>query len=157
MKSRFSSLGISRLTRILAKVIRARVMIAAKTLPGQDDERTAEGLPGAFQPDVMLPIQFYEAMHRKHLLEREKLLMFAVLEDAVESYMKYSDSPTKKGQKRFREAEEWIEHQDKVWLFSFDNVCEALEIDPEYLRRGLKDWKRSRQEKKSATDQHASS
>ncbi len=97
MKSRLSSLGVSRLARVLAKVIRARVMIAARPMRTQEEEGTPEGLPGAFQPDVMLPIQFYEALHVKHLLEREKLLMFAVLEDAVDSCMKYLDSPDHEG------------------------------------------------------------
>jgi hypothetical protein len=55
--------------------------------------------------------------------------------------MKYIDSSTKKGQRLFRDAEDWITLEDKKWVFSFDNVCEALDIDPNYLRRGLREWK----------------
>lgn len=69
--------------------------------------------------------------------------MFAVLDDAIEGYKRYLKSSTKKGQNRFREAEEWIDRRDKLWLFSFDNVCEALDIDPEYMRRGLHQWKQA--------------
>ena len=80
-------------------------------------------------------------MRRKHLLPGEKRLVLSVLEDAVECFMKYIDSSIKKGQRLFRDAEEWITLEDKKWVFSFDNVCEALDIDPNYLRRGLRDWK----------------
>jgi hypothetical protein len=100
-----------------------------------------EKLPGLFEPDTLLPIQYFEAMRRKHLLEGEKRLVLSVLEDAVECFMKCIDSSTNKGQRLFRDAEEWITLEDKKWVFSFDNVCEMLDVNPEYLRRGLREWK----------------
>ncbi len=108
----------------------------------QEKETLDERLPGLFIPDTILPIQYFEAMRRKHLLEGEKRLVLSVLEDAVECFMKYIGSSTKKGQRLFRDAEEWITLEDKKWVFSFDNVCEMLNIDPKYLRRGLREWKR---------------
>lgn len=107
----------------------------------QEKETLDEKLPGLFEPDTLLPIQYFEAMRRKHLLEGEKRLVLSVLEDAVECFMKCIDSPTNKGQRLFREAEEWITLEDKKWVFSFDNVCEMLDVNPEYLRRGLREWK----------------
>jgi hypothetical protein len=107
----------------------------------QEKETLDERLPGLFEPDTLLPIQYFEAMRRKHLLEGEKRLILSVLEDAVECFMKCIDSPTNKGQRLFREADEWIFLEDKRWVFSFDNVAEMLDINPEYMRRGLKDWK----------------
>ena len=107
----------------------------------QEKETLDEKLPGLFEPDTLLPIQYFEAMRRKHLLEGEKRLVLSVLEDAVECFMKCIDSSTNKGQRLFRDAEVWIALEDKKWLFSFDNVCEALDIDPDYLRRGLREWK----------------
>jgi hypothetical protein len=107
----------------------------------QEKETLDEKLPGLFEPDTLLPIQYFEAMRRKHLLEGEKRLVLSVLEDAVECFMKCIDSSTSKGQRLFREAEEWITLEDKKWVFSFDNVCEMLDVNPEYLRRGLRDWK----------------
>jgi hypothetical protein len=88
-----------------------------------------------------LPEQYNHLLRRKRLLKGEKLLMFAVLEDAVESYMTYLNASTSKGQDRFREAEEWINRRSPVELFSFDNVCEALDINADYLRDGLHRWK----------------
>jgi len=107
----------------------------------QEKEALDERLPGLFEPDTLLPIQYFEAMRRKHLLEGEKRLVLSVLEDAVECYMKCLTSATSKGQKLFRDAEEWINLEDKRWVFSFDNVCEMLDINPEYMRRGLQAWK----------------
>jgi hypothetical protein len=81
-------------------------------------------------------------MRRKHLLEGEKRLILSVLEDGIECFMKYLGAPTSKGQKLFRDAEEWINLHDKQWIFSFDNVCDMLDINPDYMRRGLQGWKR---------------
>ncbi|MGH7780048.1 MAG: hypothetical protein ACREQR_09490 [Candidatus Binataceae bacterium] len=107
----------------------------------QEKETLDEKLPGLFEPDTLLPIQYFEAMRKKHLLEGEKRLILSVLEDAIECFMKCIDSPTNKGQRLFREADEWISHEDKRWVFSFDNVCDMLDINPEYMRVGLRKWK----------------
>ena len=107
----------------------------------QEKETLDERLPGLFEPDTLLPIQYFEAMRRKHLLEGEKRLILSVLEDAVECFMKCIESPTSKGQRLFRDADEWIALEDKRWVFSFDNVCDMLDINPDYMRRGLRQWK----------------
>ena len=110
----------------------------------QEKETLDEKLPGLFEPDTLLPIQYFEAMRRKHLLEGEKRLILSVLEDAVECFMKCIDSSTSKGQRLFRDADEWIALEDKHWVFSFDNVCDMLDINPEYMRMGLRKWKDKR-------------
>ena len=107
----------------------------------QEKETLDEKLPALFEPDTLLPIQYFEAMRKKHLLEGEKRLILSVLEDAIECFMKCIDSATNKGQRLFREADEWIAHEDKRWVFSFDNVCDMLDINPEYMRVGLRKWK----------------
>jgi len=112
----------------------------------QEKETLDERLPALFEPDTLLPIQYFEAMRRKHLLEGEKRLILSVLEDAIECFMKCMDSATNKGQRLYREADEWIALEDKHWVFSFDNVCDMLDINPEYMRRGLRDWKQRRLE-----------
>jgi hypothetical protein len=117
----------------------------------QEKETLDERLPGLFEPDTLLPIQYFEAMRKKHLLEGEKRLILSVLEDAVECFMKCIDSPASKGQRLFRDADEWISLEDKHWVFSFDNVCDMLDINPDYMRRGLRQWK----ERRIAAMQHA--
>lgn len=119
----------------------------------QEKETLDEKLPGLFEPDTLLPIQYFEAMRRKHLLEGEKRLILSVLEDAIECFMKCIDATTSKGQRLFREAEEWINLEDKHWVFSFDNVCDMLDINSDYMRAGLRRWKESHVELKARREQ----
>jgi hypothetical protein len=148
-----TGLGLARLARVLTRFVRAKaLMVGARTALAHSAGNLPEEGPAVFQPEILLPSQYYEALHKRHLLEGEKLLMFAVLNDAVDGYMKFLKSSTKKGQNRFREAEEWINRRDKIWLYSFDNVCEALDINPDYMRRGLHQWKQAQLE----STEHAS-
>jgi len=81
--------------------------------------------------------QYLEAVCRKADLEAEQKLMLAVLEDAVTCFQKYFTARDRIGTSLFREAEEWILLQEKDdWLFSFDNICEALDLNPRYIREG---------------------
>jgi hypothetical protein len=67
--------------------------------------------------------------------------MLAVLEDAVDCYQKHSHSTDPRGQQLFAEAEEWVRSDDRSWLFSFENICDTLEINADYVRRGLGEWR----------------
>ena len=97
-------------------------------------------LASLFEPDVLLPAQFFAAFRRAAGLERERLLMLAVLEDAVDCYQKHSHATEPRGQQLFQEAVEWVESDDRSWLFSFENICDTLEINADYVRRGLRTW-----------------
>ena len=88
------------------------------------------------------PKPYLEAVCRKADLDAEQVLMLAVLEDAVSCFQKYSSARDKIETSRFHEAEEWILQQGKSnWLFSFDNICEALDLNPGYIREGLLHWR----------------
>jgi hypothetical protein len=41
----------------------------------------------------------------------------------------------------FEESREWVSSTDRSWLFSFENVCDTLEINAAYVRRGLREWR----------------
>jgi hypothetical protein len=41
----------------------------------------------------------------------------------------------------YDEAREWVSSGDRSWLFSFENICDTLEINAEYVRRGLREWR----------------
>lgn len=97
-----------------------------------------------FQPDVLLQAQYYDRLRRKFCLEPEKRLMMAVLDDAIVCFQKYLLARDSRGKKLFREAEEWILGEDSEWVFSFENICEVLELDPRYVRQGLLGWKEKR-------------
>jgi hypothetical protein len=103
---------------------------------------TEDRIASLFQPDTLMPAQYLDTYRRKTHLEPEKRLMLAVLEDAIACFQKYLLVRDVKGREMFRDAEEWIlEEEDGEWLFSFDNVCEALGHNPAYVRRGLATWK----------------
>jgi hypothetical protein len=38
-----------------------------------------------------------------------------------------------------------VDSGDRVWLFSFENICDTLEISAEYVRRGLREWREKNQ------------
>ena len=97
-------------------------------------------LAGLFEPDVLLPAQFFAAFRREGGLERERLLMLAVLEDAVDCYQKYAHTRDPRSRQMFDESREWVISTDRTWLFSFENICDTLEISAEYVRRGLREW-----------------
>jgi hypothetical protein len=45
----------------------------------------------------------------------------------------------------YEEACEWVTSEDRTWLFSFENICDTLEINAEYVRRGLREWREKNQ------------
>lgn len=60
-------------------------------------------------------------------------LMLAVLQDGIESFL----GDRGYGGKGHREAEDWIFSNSRSSLFAFVNLCDALDLDPEYLRSQL--------------------
>ena len=92
--------------------------------------------------DVLATQQYREQWHGTGNLQSEKKLMFAVLVDAIECFQKYAVLPGPYARRLSENAEEWIFENNRDWPFSFVNVCEAMEIDPSYLRKGLSAWKR---------------
>ncbi len=57
----------------------------------------------------------------------EKRLMLAVLEDAINQY-RINES---------LEAKRWLQSDSRMWAYSFVNICEVLDLEPSYLRKGL--------------------
>jgi hypothetical protein len=89
--------------------------------------------------DTSMLQHYLDTFRRSQHLEPEKLLIAAILEDAVLEYRKYSRPHDADGKKRFREVEEWIMRGGNDWIFSFDSVCDLLGLDADYVRRGVRD------------------
>lgn len=68
-------------------------------------------------------------------------LVRAMLDDALHTYRKYALVKGRRAQRLFREVDDWISVDDWEWPFSFINVCEVLDLDPGYIRTGLKLWR----------------
>ena len=107
--------------------------------------KKAEGGSGSglFEPDILLPNQYFAAFRRGRAVEGERRLMLAVLEDAVDSYRKYALARDPREQACFLEAREWFVSTDRSWLFAFENICDVLEMNADYLRSGLDKWRRA--------------
>ena len=101
---------------------------------------TEEKLTSLFQPDMLLSHQYFATLRTKRL-EPEKRLMLAVLEDAVLCFQRYTLPRNRKEWTLFKETEDWICDKNDDYLFSFENICEALKVNPEYVREGLLPWK----------------
>jgi hypothetical protein len=101
----------------------------------------ADGCASLFQPDSLLPSQFFAALKQKTQAYGERRLMIAILEDAVECFQKHFWATAGRGRQLRAEAEKWILSDDSSWPFSFVNICEVLEIHPQFLRDGLITWK----------------
>lgn len=95
-----------------------------------------------FEPDTLLPSQFFAHFRgRGSAIRGEKRLMLAVLEDAVDCYQKFAFAREVRGRELFAEAEEWLFSSDNSWVFAFENICETLELNADYIRRGLQEWR----------------
>jgi hypothetical protein len=103
-----------------------------------------------FESDPVVSQLYLETFKRKRLLEPEKELMLAILTDAIECLHKYYGSRQTMGSKLFQEANEWIFAEDEKEAFSFLNVCDALELDPCYIRKGIVNLKSRRLDPKPA-------
>lgn len=79
-----------------------------------------------------------------------RALMSALLFDGVQAYMNFASSAGGRSVRRYQEAYNWVHQRGSGYIFEFDSVCEALGIDPEYLRIGLANALNSRDERKKA-------
>jgi hypothetical protein len=101
---------------------------------------------GPFELDAMLPAQFFAILRRKPLAGPEYLLAAAVLEDAINCFQKHCEARDPKARRLFDDAAEWIGSDDREWPFSYVNICELLDLHPDYVRSGLLSWRASRQD-----------
>jgi hypothetical protein len=96
-----------------------------------------ERAPGLFEPDVLLPSQYFDRLRRSAEYDPERRLIVAVLEQGVNDYLKHAGAREPKELELWQEVEAWVEDRDASWLFSFENICHVLDLEPDYLRRGL--------------------
>ena len=90
---------------------------------------------------AVIPEQFFDAPNGHHWKRPEVQLMRAVLEDALWCLQLQFLSGTSQGRRLAREAEWWFFKDTSDWLFSFVHVCTVLHLEPEYVRRKLRQWR----------------
>jgi hypothetical protein len=106
-----------------------------------------------FQPDTVLAPQFFATLRRQGPRKRgEWQLIVAVLEDAINCFQKCALATDNGSRRLFREAYDWLmagqgdyaQFDDDVPIFTFEYICEVLELDPDYIRAGLLHWRESK-------------
>lgn len=70
----------------------------------------------------------------------EYVLVEAILREAIREYQKFAGQRTRRGSRLFREVDQWFSDDDRQWDFSFINICQILDLEPSYIRAGLKLW-----------------
>ena len=88
--------------------------------------------------DAVLPEQFFDTLRSREHNSPEKALLLAILEDAINCYRKHARAQGKAEKESFQEAKQWLMGEGEDWIFSFGNVCELLGLDPQFVRRGLR-------------------
>lgn len=100
-------------------------------------DETADAMIDVSLPmDVILPAQFF--MPPTAGSEPERRLRFAVLRDALRQLQRSLYATDAHGQRLHQEAAAWIASPDRDEPFSFENVCDALGLEADYIRGGLR-------------------
>lgn len=95
-------------------------------------------LTARFEPDFLVPVQFFDLTRRRSMLDGETRLVFAVLEDAVRCYVKTVNSTRRCDREHFDEVQRWFRAEVGTRSpFSFEYVCDVLGIEPSALRTRL--------------------
>ncbi|HEX2228242.1 MAG TPA: hypothetical protein VHM64_13980 [Candidatus Binatia bacterium] len=103
----------------------------------------AFSMESLFHADILIQSQYAATYQRRFQQEPEKVLMLALLEDAIVCFQDYLGSDCKRKMALFQDAEEWILDDDTSYIFSFVNICDVLGFDASYLREGLMRWKKN--------------
>ena len=72
----------------------------------------------------------------------EDRLMLAVLQEALSTFQRGIHTRAAKDLEAFREVDRWFRSRDYDWLFSFENICSCLHLDPSCIRQELNTLRR---------------
>lgn len=91
------------------------------------------------EPELILPCQFFG--WSANYKEPERRLAAAVLRDALICYQRCFGARDRGSRTLFLETEAWITATDKAWPYSFERLCEFLNLDPTVIRQKLRRWR----------------
>jgi len=87
------------------------------------------------EADIILPSQYYGP--RGSAGSGEQRLILAVLVDAIKDLQSWAGVGGAQKRRNCAEAAQWVNTRGTLHPFSFDSVCDYLEIDSELLRSRL--------------------
>ena len=89
-------------------------------------------------PETVLPVQFHGQPLGGARIQPEKRLQAAVLDDAVLVYQRHAVDERSRRRIVFVELEAWFASDAAEGPFAFVAICDSLGLDPEYIRRGVR-------------------
>ena len=92
------------------------------------------------QPDIILPAQLGGRYLDGARLQPEKRLQLAVLEDAVMTFHGCVGKPGSRAERLLAEVDAWFSSDTTDSPFAFVTICDGLDLDPAYIRRGVRRW-----------------
>jgi hypothetical protein len=87
------------------------------------------------QADIILPSQYYGCSGSAR--SGEQRLILAVLVEAINDLQSWKGVGSARKRRNCAEAALWVNTRGTTHPFSFDSLCDALEIDSELLRSHL--------------------
>jgi hypothetical protein len=91
-----------------------------------------------YELGTVLPSQYYDIVRYNNVLEGERKLMLAVLQDAIQCYLRNAHPKTLHQGALLREVRAWFYSDGRGAdrsPFGFQNVCSSLGIEPMSLRK----------------------
>jgi hypothetical protein len=90
---------------------------------------------------TLLPVQSFQVAGRR-CMEPQKRLMVAVLQTVLDdvrgsAYRSAAGLPAPADRRAYEQARAYLVSTDRTWPFSFENICEAIGLDPHGLRAEL--------------------
>ena len=123
---------------MMAHALRMRLVIGATILRGTKGKRPMKERDPSRAPALLF---HHRTSTSFEYLTPERALLLAMLQDAVHCFRHYSAARDRVGKRKFYDARSWIMSEGRDWVFAFDNVCECLGFDPQYVRQGIRDGK----------------
>lgn len=121
-------------TRVQVRDYRAAANIVGSTMPTEVDHYLS-GVPlSLLQPNVILPAQHFGG---RRPLAPEHRLMIAVLQDAIWCLEKHRFATNRLGRSLFEDVSKWIAAHETTWPYSFESICDYLNLDADSVRRRL--------------------
>jgi hypothetical protein len=107
-------------------------------------ESTIDTAGDELRADAVMPAQFYPARRGSASVEPIMRLMGGILADAVRTFQRNFEAKSAVKRQEFKEARFWIFHDKTDGPFSFEDVCDALGIDPRRLRSLILSWEKNK-------------
>ena len=98
-------------------------------------------LESELAPESILPAQLYDQPLGGARIQPEQRLQVAVLADAVLTFHRCAGDKRARARRHFAEVDAWFASDDPNGPFTFITICDSLNFDPTYIRRGLRHWR----------------